>query len=337
MKNECVYRGDPIQAPEGEVLACQVHGRCLPSGESPTVACCEGCRERLLIDDPRFADRWLDPLEILARDGSPTTVLRGMLAGRSAFLLCGGPSANALPLESLARRGTWTMAVNNAAGHPRVRPQAFVCADPPMKFSHSIWLDPAVSKFVPTPKLLCKGRRNIRVKQPDGTFEVLNLRTGDCPNVWAFRREGYMFPDDRFFLGTGACWGNHDAGVARTGEPKTVCTMLLAFRLMRWLGCRRLYLLGVDFRMTPSAGYSFAQGRDQGACDSNNAQFVVVNDWLVRMQAAGTFDRFGMPVYNCYAESGLRAFPHVPFADALEDVCRGVEQVPDLIGWYDTR
>ncbi|MFA6336093.1 MAG: hypothetical protein WCX48_11205 [Bacteroidales bacterium] len=297
-------------------------------------ACCN-CKDKLEVNDPKFNEKWIDPLVILNRRREPCNEsIRDLLAGGSAFLMGGGPSANDLPLEQLSRRGLWTMCVNNSAGHPRIRPQAFVCSDPPKKFSHSIWLDPAIMKFVPTAKL--SGRRSrLRRKMPDGTFADLTKASNTCPNVWAFQRWSWLWPDDRFFSTDGACWGNHGAGTEKTGQPKTVCTMLLALRLLRFLGARRVYLIGVDFKMAPDYGYSFGQARDAGASASNNAQFSVVNKWLVEMQQGGVFERFGMEVYNCFEFSGLRAFPYVPFEQAVEEAKGIVEDKPDLSGWYE--
>ena len=295
---------------------------------------CEGCGGRLDAADPGLADRWEDPLQVIDRRRNPASaVLRDVLAGGAAFLLCGGPSANEVELDRLAWRGCWTMGVNNAAGHPRVRPQAFVCSDPPQKFSHSIWYDPGVMKFVPTPKL-GGYRANLRVKR-DGEFSRAERKTADCPNVWGFQRWSWLHPDDRFFSTDGACWGNNEKESKRTGQPKTVCTMLLGLRLLRFLGARTVFLLGVDFRMTPEAGYSFGQGRDAGACASNNNLFRTVNGWLCEMAERGVFDRFGMKVYNCNPTSGLRAFPHVPFNKAVEAAAGIIERMPDLSKWYE--
>jgi hypothetical protein len=333
---KCVYLGEPTD--DGAVFQCQVHDRCCPASNRRKVKGCEGCKERLSIGDEGFADRWIDPLKVVDKRGKPTGSLRDLLGGRSVFLMGGGPSANDLPLEELGRRGCWTLAVNNAAGHARIRPQAMLCSDPPNKFSHSVWLDPGITKFVPAVKLKGnhKTRTWLRRKLPDGSFEWIDdLRTRDCPNVWGFRRESWFKPDDSFFTSEGALWGNHDAGMKRTGEEKTVCTMLLALRLLRHLGARRVFLLGVDFRMGEGYGYSFEQERKPGACESNNNQFRVVNDWLVRLQRGGTFERFGIEFFNCFARSGLRAFPHVPFEDALRLATEGIERTPSLAGWYD--
>ncbi len=75
---------------------------------------------------------------------------------------------------------------------------------------------------------------------------------------------------------------------------------------MYYLGARTIFLLGVDFRMAEGYGYSFEQGRTEGAVRSNNAQFSVVNRWLVEMQESGVFKQFGLSIYNTYRNSGGR-------------------------------
>jgi hypothetical protein len=163
----------------------------------------------------------------------------------------------------------------------------------------------------------------------------LDRKTVDSPNVWGFVRHSWMWPDDRFFLTEGACWGNHQSGVDKTGQPKTVCTMLLGLRILKFLGAKRIYLVGVDFRMAPDSGYSFEQERTPGACDSNNAQFAVVNKWLCELQENGTFRKFGLEIFNTYQHSGLRAFPYAPFEAAVREAVGIVESTPNLGQWYD--
>ena len=333
---DCIYRGkEEGILPTGEpVFLCKLNRKnCCLTEVSPNLLCCETCKSRLTIDHPDFAKRWQDPLIVTDRVKTLVDCLRGLLANGKAFLLCGGPSAASEPLERLGGRGFFSLAVNNMAGHPRLKPQAFVCSDPPCKFSHSIWLDPGIMKFVPTPKL---GGKRGRLHRKDGEeFIRMQKSVCECPNVWGFQRDSYLTPDEGFFTSNGACWGNHNAGVEKTGEPKTVCTMLLGLRLLYYLGARRIFLVGVDFSMTPESGYSFAQGRDQGASNSNNEHYRIVNDWLCRMVSNGTFAKFGLQVFNCNQYSSLRAFPHVSFEDALTDARGYVEEMPDLSNWYD--
>lgn len=313
---DCVYKGEK--------------GECLLTRSDV----CEPCTDFLSLDDEHFVDKYRDPLRITDRNrNSIGDSLCNMLANSSVFLACGGPSANDLPLEQLNRRGIWTMCVNNMAGHDRFRPQAFVCADPPSKFNHSIWLDPGIMKFVPSPKL--RGYRSKLRKKRNGKFRSLGKKVPDCPNVWSFQRDTWLLPDNSFLMGNGARWGNQNAGVTRTGLTKTVSTMLLAIRILYHLGARTIYLVGVDFRMAPGKGYAFAQDRDAPAIASNNRQFQIISGWLEMMVKDNVFKRFGLSVYNCYERSGLRAFPYVPFEDAIRNAKGIIEDSPDLRDWYE--
>jgi len=328
----CIYFEE---IPNSEIHTCFKFDRCKLKDGDADIPSCNKCKQKLLLDDKDFLSKWEDPVRILDRKKNPTDSLRNLLAGTPAFLIGGGPSSNDLPLEELSRRGVWSMGINNVAAHPRIRPQAFVCSDPPMKFSHSIWLDPGIMKFVPIPKLSRGYRGKVRQKTEDGSFVTLDQRTEDCPNVWAFKRESWFTPTNDFFLTDGVCWGNHKSGVAKTGREKVVCTMFLGMRLLRYLGCSKLFLLGVDFLMADGYGYSFNQARDADACNSNNEHYLVVNKWLCEMQAAGVFERFGMPVYNCFERSGLRAFPYVPFDEAVDECCGIVEREPNISRFYE--
>lgn len=335
--DSCVYLGQATgrKHQEHEVYECQVNRECVQQ-KCEQIACCDGCKRRLLLNTHGFSSKWEDPLFITDRCRDQTHSLRNMLAGSSVVLACGGPSANLENLSQLNQRGIWTMAVNNMAGHAKFRPQAFIAADGMDKFSSSIWLDPGIMKFFPTPKFH-RHRNSLRIKSADGSFEKMEKRVNVCPNIWSFKRRAWLVPDDSYFLTDDAAWGNHDAGVARTGQPKTVCTMLLAIRLLRYLGASTVFLVGVDFYMTPDYGYSFAQARTEEASVGNNAQFAVVNGWLCEMQQKRVFERFGMKLFNCCKASGLRAFPYVSFNEAIE-MCRGLVEIePSLDCWYDER
>jgi len=298
------------------------------------------------VNDPQLVEKFRDPLRITDREGVKLSCFEGMLKlkGRGmAFLVCGGPSAREFPMQDLNRRGCWSMGVNNAAGWTVYRPQAFVHSDPPSKFHNGIWTDPGVMKFAPTPKLN-RRRGRLRRKLGEKQFEDLQgsdgavISTCDCPNVWGFERRSWLLPDASFFTHQGATCGNLNSGVLRTGEEKTICTMLLGIRILYHLGARTIFLVGVDFRMDPTRdltdNYSFGEDRNMEACESNNNQYSVVNRWLCKMASSGVFERFGLNIYNCYERSGLRAFPHLPFADAVLMATNGMDAPFDLNGWY---
>lgn len=339
----CAYLGEGKQINTEDlrqVHECKLHGECVLEGDPYPFASCERCKDKWIAGKHPLK-RFKDPLLVVDREGNENHSLRGLLADGVAFLVCGGPSAKRLPLEQLEQRGIWSLAINNMAGH--FKPSCFVCSDPPSKFHHGIWLDPRIMKLIPRPKLREKRgrlRQKILSKFKDIYREDSRVSTCHCPNVWGFERRAWLKPDDSFFIETSASWGNHNEGVRRTGEKKTVCTMLLGLRLLYYLGARRIYLIGVDFYMDPSAdladNYAFGQHRDKGAIESNNAQFAVVNEWLCKMQSDGVFSRFGVEIYNCNPTSGLRAFAHVPFELAVADALRDFPKEPfDLEGWYE--
>lgn len=336
----CAYFGPAI--PGDAIHQCYLLGQCTPLHGRDGVPSCDRCDKRLSIANPLFAQQWVDSLAVRDRHGNRCDGIRNILAGRAVFLAGGGPSANALPLEQLARRGAWTMCINNMAGHASFRPQAMVCTDPPEKFSDSIWRDPQIMKFVPESKLIDPGRGKLRTKQAGELVPLQQhgraLTVADCPNTWGVKRREWIACDDTFFLDDAAPNGQYKRGVDKTGEPRTICTLLFAMRILRFLGASEVFLLGVDFFMDSSKGlhdnYSFGEQRTPDACASNNRQYAIVNDWLCRLQSAKVFARFGISFYNCNPLSGLKAFGHVPFDVAIERVCAGVEPVPALEGWY---
>jgi len=339
----CIYLREPVGIVKcGQpVHNCRLLGCHVVKGVgNRTVPGCSTCSKKLTKEDEKYS---IDPLEVIDRRRGRTDALRGLLGGRSVFLACSGPCANLLPLEQLNRRGIWTMSVNNMAGHSQFRPQAFVCSDPPLKFSHSIWLDPQIMKFVPTPKLN-GSRAALKKKVGPGKFEQMGLRVSDCPNVWGFRRESWLTPDDEFFISSGACWGNQNAGVKRTGLQKVVNTMFLAMRLVHYLGAYRVFLIGCDFRMGSDYGYAFPQAIEHKRPEAknkwerwDNSQYAVANEWLCQMQRDGVFQRFGIEFYNCFQGSSLRAFPYVPFEQAIVECQGDVEDKPDLSEWYEKK
>ena len=342
---DCGYFGPPTGRDLNglPIFKCGLHGECVTTG-GQRVPVCDRCPDRVPLTAPEWPDKWRDPLVVYDRQKHRNDGLRDLLAGRAAFVVCGGPSANAEKLERLNERGIFTLAVNNMAGHSRFRANAFVCSDPPSKFSYSIWQDPAIIKLIPRPKMT-GGRARIRRRGPDGVLANVQIghreymTTEMCPNVWGFDRRSWLRPDDSFFTEPDAAWGNHDDGAAQTGEEKTVGTFMLALRLIRYLGARRVFLVGADFGMAGDRGdlgnYAFAQARDIDAVVANNAQYRIQNAWLCKMQETGVFARFGLEVYNCNERSRLRAFPFVPFAAALAAVRGDVEERPDLSSWYD--
>lgn len=333
----CVYLSIQDEGQHSpDQFKCLIHKKCTLKSNLLGIAACEDCKDRTQTGQEGFSEKFLDPLTVTDRHKNPTHALRGMLAGGAAFLVGGGPSLKDLDLSRLLDRGMFSLGINNVAGLVPVN--AFTCSDPPNKFHWGIFADPRIMKFLPIPKLgRGRNRGQLRIKE-NGEFRDAEICAVDCPNVWGYERRSWLMPDATFFTEPSASWGNQQVGVDRFGQRKTACTMLLGIRLLYYLGARTIFLLGCDFRMKHGIGdegnYAFGQKRSPEAVQSNNEHFQIVDQWLTDLKP--TLDEFGLGIYNCYRQSGLRAFPYVSYETAL-DVCRGTipDEPFDLEGWYE--
>lgn len=253
--------------------------------------------------------------------GATPVNIGGLWSPSAGFLVCGGPSINKLPFEKLRERGIVSLAVNNVAGHVPVT--AFCFSDPQSKFHHGALLDPKMITFAPIGKL----KKRIRAKFPDGSFRSLKTRVKNCPSTFAFDRKT-TFDAKTFLTSEHAHWGR---GGKQTSDDKPftcLCTMLLGIRLMHYLGCSRVYLLGVDFKRTEAEQYSFSQqaGIRNGRYSHENAMLAELKPY---------FDKDGFSLFNCNPESECDVFPKVSFESAFEDCKGAVPDEPfDMSDWY---
>lgn len=207
------------------------------------------------------------------------------------------------------------MAVNNAAAV--VRPQLWCAVDTPRKFIEHIWLDPAVTKFIPIQHFS---------QRPVRTPKSLQAQTlGELPSVYGYRRNA-EFHANRFLTESTFSWGcssrvKDDAGVSGT---RTV--FLVALKLLYFLGVRTVYLVGCDWRMTADRPYAFLQRKDRNSVARNNNLYRVTGQRLGRLKPH--FDKAGFQVFNTTAESHLEVFPRIEFPEAMD---RATAHIPSTI------
>ena len=114
--------------------------------------------------------------------------------------------------------------------------------------------------------------------------------------------------------------------------------MLAAMRLLHHLGIRKVFLLGVDFKMDADYTYHFEQERHRAVIDCNRKTYGLLNERFSELLPA--FEAEGFEVLNCNPESGLTAFPSIDFEEAVS-ICR--EGLPEDLagerteGLYDKR
>ena len=242
--------------------------------------------------------------------------ISGMWSPSAGFLVCGGPSLNKIDYGRLRERGVVSLGVNNVSAYVPV--DAWCFSDPEIKFHHGLFYDPKCTTFAPIPKL----RRNVRVKLPDGTFRMTDRKIMDCPGTFGFHRRSDFNPET-FFSDSFAHWGKGENGYG------CLCTMLIGFRLMHYLGCKKIYLLGVDFWITEKEGYAFEQSKTV-----RNGRYDAENQMLRDLRV--TFDKYNFKVYNCNPDSRCDAFEYMSFDNAIQDCKGAVPKTPfDLTEWYD--
>ncbi len=237
--------------------------------------------------------------------------LVGMYRGRSAFLVASGPSFNKVDKSLLNKPGIWVMTLNNAM--KSFRGNASCIVDDPSRFVSSLWLDPKIMKFVPADhfeKPIWDNRTIIKNGQPEYRWCPMNMKVGDCPAVIGYHRNE-KFHAPRFLYEETINWGCHK----RWGGGRSV--MLAALRILFLLGFRKVYLVGVDFEMTPEKNYHFDEGRTASAIKGNMSTYSKLIQWFSELKPY--FDKEGFIVKNCNPESNLRVFPMIKFEDAIKE------------------
>jgi len=258
--------------------------------------------------------------------------MNGFWSPQPGFLVAGGPSVRKIDYERLRERGIVSMGINQVSAMVPVT--AWTFGDPAEKFHHGLHFDPKCLTFSPLGKL----RHPLNVKLPDGSFRKTEAILRDCPGTFGFSRDS-IFDAATFLTSTYAHWGGRtlEQEAWAKAHPKeegpkhahVLCSMLLGVRLLHYLGCPRIYLLGVDLWMTNDQPYAFEQKKD-----ARNGRYKDENQMLRDIRPV--CEASGMKIYNCNPESKCDAFEFVSFEDALED-CRGaVPQEPfDTAQWYE--
>jgi hypothetical protein len=250
--------------------------------------------------------------------------LVGQYKGASAFLVLNGPSlvSGDYDLSKLNKPGVITYGVNN--GPATFRPTFWSCVDDPGRFLKSIWLDPAITKFVPH----AHAEKPIFDNETWSDMETDGKKTlvGECPNCVYFHRNE-KFVASRWLFEDKINWGNSK----QYGGCRTV--MLPAIRILFLLGFRKIYLLGADFTMTEDYAYHFDEKREKGAVNCNMKTYKRLRD-VYFPELKPYFKEEGLEIFNCNPDSGLKdVFDYVPFDDAIDEITGPLGEVANERTW----
>lgn len=279
------------------------------------------------------------PPMLFNRDGL-NVFLGDIYRGQSAFLILGGPSFGELingetefrgkkvsNRELLNSPGFVTMSVNNS---PKTfRPNMWTLVDDPGNFIKSIWLDPKIMKFVPF------DHAEKRIFDNEA-WKEMDIVTGECPNVHFYRRNEHFTPSQ--FLTEGSFnWGEHSESLDTLGNKGGRSVMLVALRMLYYLGIRKIFLLGCDFKMDENNKYHFDQDRTTASQRGNNSTYEILKKRFAAL--APEFEKAGLKVFNCNLNSGLTAFPMMPFEEAIHIATKNMPDVSNerTAGLYDRK
>lgn len=250
---------------------------------------------------------------LYTRDGNPA-FLGNTFHNQDCFYIGAGPSLLSQPLGLLSSRGILTFAVNNVAAKT-VKPNLWCCGDEPKSFHDVIWNDPTILKF-------CPANKSQKHYYIDGKNSDQAARF--TPNTFIYNLPTKSRFDENKFLSEDVCtWGNDTNIVDTVGQKGGRSIMLVAFKLMYFLGFKRIYLLGCDFNMQhdkKKSGYgltyAFPQYKHQGGVASNNKCYEILNKRFKVLYPK--LKEKGVQVFNCTPNSGLTAFPVMDFEEAIK-------------------
>lgn len=236
-------------------------------------------------------------LNLCHGDGSMVN-LKNHFMGRTALFIGGGTSLRSVDLDAIQKNHIITLAVNNVA--ELMKPMLWVCVDNPVNFPAVIFDDPNILKIIP------RGWADHHLDD--------DKMVDAHPSVLFFRRNGWFRPE-QFLSESTFNWGNSEGVCDKIGYCGGRSVMLVAIKLLYYLGCRRVVLLGCDFAMSESEPYAHSEAKDKNAVESNNRKYRCLNDRFRALRPH--FQEAGLEVLNASEGSRLDAFPFVKLADVL--------------------
>lgn len=248
--------------------------------------------------------------KLFYRPNREPVYLNNLYKGQACFLIGNGPSFAAVDQNQLRQPGIVTMTMNNGGNF--FRSNLWLASDDPARFAESIWIDPTIMKFTPRGHA---GKRYLDRKE--GRYSDLTI--GNCPNV-IFYRHGTGFDPETWLTEKKIVWGVS----SKKGGSRS--SMLAALHVLWFLGFRRVYLLGADFRMSKTERYYFEEQRTKTAISNNNKLFRDLSGYFAALRPY--LDKAGFVVRNCTEGSQLEAFERMDLAEAVElETVRPAESV----------
>lgn len=303
---------------------------------------------------------------VFFNDRKEEVPIKDIYQGRSAFLVCSGPSVNAMPLELLDQRGILLMGINNsmaALHYPlwrgiykteqemldatmgdkwlreglmqqrQIRPHLWTSMDGSGKFVEQIFYDPQIVKFINITHI----NSHFRVRNEAGELVGSPQPLQECPNVLFWNRNTH-FQSTNFLTESSISVGCEGKSQDDLGLGGCRVSMLPALKILYMLGVRTIYLLGCDFHMTEdseSPNYAFAQSTTVGGARSNNGYYATLNARFNALRPH--FEEHGLRVVNTTPDSGLKSFETMNFRDAVREATAECSKPINTMDMYNSK
>ena len=264
-------------------------------------------------------------------EAKPTDAFRGVHKHTPAFLVCGGPSMRDFNWPLLEQPGILTASLNNAPltkcyqTHDLrdvFRPSLWFSVDKPQTFHEAILKDPAVAKFF---KIKFRKAHKFRTWHKGHWQAASNYFGGklnECPNMWYYQHCKSQSVDEFLRLPSPTWWANPHRSV-----------MFVAIRVLFYMGIRRIYLLGCDFKQEAGASsYGFDDPMPLNRASYNTQKLRGLDDVFSKLRPH--FEEYGLQVLNCTPGGHLHAFGRVSVKDAIADAQRYLPQSVSAKGLY---
>ena len=239
-------------------------------------------------------------------DRNANRALINRFEGRSIFSVLTGPSVNNHDLSQLKDRYTFTV---KQLPITHLKPTIWLCMEKPQIFPAEIWDDRTIIKVV------CNAvyeKGYLREKNGIQRFEPVNKTT----NIYWFKLSN-SYSSEKYLTENSVQWGNNSEITDEHGIKGRRSIMFAHFRLLHYMGFKKIYLLGVDFDMQEAIPYCYDRVKTKHAVQQNN----ILYDTL-KIRLAAIYPKLldaGIEVYNCNPQSKLEVFPFKSYEECLND------------------
>lgn len=245
-------------------------------------------------------------------DKNNNAVFKNKYKGKSIFSLMTGPSFSSDMAAELKNK--YTFSIKQIPLSHNLESTLWCCLEHPSTIPWKIWENTNILKIV-SDGLWNKGYlKPINVNVPKIVYRGEEINK--LQNIYYIKlNESYK--STKYLESDTITWGMSGKKVDEHGFQGRRSIMLAHFKILYWLGFKKIYLCGVDFEMTSAKPYCYDRLKTDQAIQQNNLLYETLKVRLAAIKPL--FDSVGLQVFNCNPTSKLEVFPYISFQDALHD------------------